>query len=141
MLCEKIVNIKFSKTMKKSLNKNIRKLFAIILTCGFGWLVSYLVINFLGEYSMGLIIFLPIVMGVLVTVIGGYMNITNKEELRSVTFIAFSIFCLGLFILYFNGFVIYIVAAPFGFYFTWVGHLIGYYQVVKGKTFIYQRYK
>jgi len=74
-------------------------------------------------------------MGTLVTVIGGYMNITNKEELRSVTFITFSIFCFGLFILYFNGFFVYVFAAPFGFYFTWVGHLIGYYRGIKHKAF------
>jgi len=53
---KKIAIIKFLK-MAKQLNTNIRKLIAIAVTCSFGWLVSYLVINFLGKYSIEFIIF------------------------------------------------------------------------------------
>lgn len=119
--------------MNDNTNTNNRKLLAIFLTCIFSWFFAYLATNVFRDYATGLFIWLPIVLGASATIIYGYKNEVTKRALRLTAFLTLGIFCVGLLTFAFEGIICIAMAAPIGFFFTWIGYLIGY-QIIKNKT-------
>jgi len=119
--------------MNDFVNRNNRKILAIILTCIFSWSFAYLATNVFRDYAVGLFIWLPLVLGASATIIYGYKNEVTKRALRLTAFLTLGIFCLGLLTFAFEGVICIAMAAPIGLFFTWLGYLIGY-QIIKNKT-------
>lgn len=103
---------------------------ATLLLC---WLFSYLAIYVYAKYAFGLFVWLPVVLGAVVTISGGYNMEVEKKELRNISFQALLIFCLGLLVFAFEGIICLVMAAPIGLLFTYIGHLIGF-EIVKSKV-------
>ena len=110
----KIENLKFQ-----------RRPLAIALTCLMAWSFTYLAIYFFKDYALGLFIWLPCVMGIVSTVISGYKNPTLIHELRTTSYIALGIFCLGLLFFAMEGIICIAMAAPLGLFFNWMGYRVG----------------
>lgn len=116
-----------------TLTKNTKRyIISISLTCLIGWLFSYLAIYVWQDYQFGLFIWLPLVMGVVSTVIYGYKNPDALKDLRSSSWVSLIIFCAGLLFFAFEGIICLIMAAPIGLIFSWIGHRIGRMILLEG---------
>ncbi|GAB2988212.1 hypothetical protein GCM10027049_30890 [Mucilaginibacter puniceus] len=109
-----------------------RIIIAVLVTCSFSWIFSYVAITIFANYAVGLFIWLPIVIGISSTVIFGYKNKVNISDCRSVTFFTLFVFCIGLLTFAFEGAICIIMALPIGWLFSFLGHIIGY-QLIKSK--------
>src|SRR5579872_1930129 len=109
--------------IKSSTNKNI--FLAIGVTCAVGWIFSFLAIDVFVNYALGLFIWLPLVMGILSTLLFGYNNNTNRRSCYLVSLYSLLVFCIGLLTFAFEGIICIIMAAPIGLFFNWFGYLIG----------------
>jgi hypothetical protein len=109
-----------------------RKIVAITSTCITGWITTAIIIFYLAQYSFGLFIWLPIVMGAMSTIIYGYNNQGTKKAYRNVSFITIGFFCIGLLFFAMEGVICLLMAAPLGIFFAWIGYLVGY-EVIKNK--------
>ncbi len=104
---------------------NIRAIVSIGLTCLIGWLFSYLAIYVFEDYRLGLFIWLPLVMGVVSTVIYGFKNPIVKDNLRWISLMSLLIFALGMLIMAFEGVICLVMATPTSVFFNIVGYKIG----------------
>jgi hypothetical protein len=111
--------------MRKLSKDNTRSIISISLTCLIGWLASYMAIYIFKDYQFGLFIWLPMVMGVVSTIIYGYKNPKTKEELRNISTKALFIFCIGMLLIAFEGIICIVMAAPIALVFNWIGYRIG----------------
>ena len=102
------------------------------VTCAIGWAFSYLAIYVFEDYAFGLFVWLPFVLGAISTLIYSYKNVTTRKTLRNVSYCTLLFFCFGLLFFAWEGVICLIMAAPIGFFFTWIGHRIGY-EFVKHK--------
>lgn len=114
------------------IRNNKRAIVSIGLTCLIGWLFTYIAVYVFKDYQMGLFIWLPLVMGVVSTVVYGYKNLKVKDSLRRITWVSFGIFCFGLLFLAFEGIICLVMAAPIGILFNWIGYRIGRLILTKG---------
>jgi len=109
-----------------------RDFITVGVTCAIGWVFSYLAIYVFEDYAFGLFVWLPFVLGAISTLIYSYKNVTTRKTLRNISYWTLLFFCLGLLFFAWEGVICLIMAAPIGFFFTWIGHLIGY-EFVKHK--------
>ena len=109
-----------------------RKTFSIVVTCIVGWVCTLLTTVVIKEYTFGLFIWLPIVMGILTTALYGYNNPVGKSAMRDASFIALFIYCCGLLIFAMEGIICLIMAIPLGLLCSYIGYRIGYW-IIKSK--------
>lgn len=105
---------------------SLKALKAVGITCLFSWIFAYLATNVYRDYSFGLFIWLPLILGISSTLIYGFTGFTHRKELRTIAYWTLFIFCLGLLLFAWEGLICLLMAAPIGFFFTWVGYRIGY---------------
>lgn len=105
--------------------KGNRFIAAIVTSCMMGWGFTYLSIEVFQSYSFGLFVWLPLVMGLVSTIIFGYKNLESKPYWRNSAFLGLAIFCLGLFVSAFEGIICLVMAAPIGLFFNFIGYRIG----------------
>jgi hypothetical protein len=120
------------KTNKQTRKIALREILTIGVTCIIGWTFSYLATNIFRDYAWGLFIWLPTVMGIISSLILGYKNEVEKDDLFSIAFISLFVFCGGLLLFAWEGLICVIMALPIGAFFTWVGYRIGY-ALIKSK--------
>jgi hypothetical protein len=120
-----------TETLQSTVTTN-RKIIAIVIPCIFGWGLTFLSTNVYRDYSVGLFIWLPIVMGIVSTMLAAYNNQAERKHLRNISFLTLGIFCLGLLTFAWEGVICLIMAAPLGLLFTYIGHFIGY-LIIEGK--------
>jgi hypothetical protein len=113
-------------------SKNTRGVLAILITCILSWGFTFLGTHVFANYAVGLFIWLPVFIGGLSTVLYGYNNEVTKSDCRVITLFTFFAFFIGLLTFAFEGVICLIMAAPIGFLFTWIGHLLGY-KIIKSK--------
>ena len=114
-----------SPTLK--LKFSLQQAFSIIVSCLFGWICSYLATNIYKNYTFGLFIWLPFVLGATSTFIHAYKNQTKRLTLRNNAYLTLLIFCLGLLLFAWEGLICLLMAAPIGLFFTYIGFLVGYF--------------
>lgn len=113
--------------INRNTNKfNTRALIAIGLTAIICWAFAFLATNILKDYTIGLFIWLPFVLGATSTLIYGYNNTTTGLKSFTISLLTLVIFCLGLLVFAWEGIICLIMALPIGFFFTWLGHLAVY---------------
>lgn len=117
---------------------HFRKLFAILFTCLFCWLCTWLSINILNNYAFGLFIWLPFILGTTATVLYGYKMEVSKKAFIQNAFLTLGIYCTGLIVFAIEGIICIALAAPIGILFTWIGCLSGYH-IVKNKAIVNTR--
>lgn len=88
-------------------------------------MVTYLAINILKDYAVGLFVWLPFVLGTTSTLIYGYNNPVPRKKVRNNSYWTLLVFCIGLLFFAWEGVISLIMAAPIGFVFTYLGFLIG----------------
>ncbi len=110
-----------NRTEKNSFNKVL----SILLPCLFGWFVTYLAINILKDYAVGLFVWLPFVLGTTSTLIYSYNNPIPRKKLRNNSYNTLFVYCFGLLFFAWEGVICLIMAAPIGILFTYIGFLIG----------------
>lgn len=115
--------------MVKTNNK--KKIIAISITCIMGWLFAFLTIDVFREYAVGLFIWLPMIMGATSTLLYGYKNDVQKNQLLNVSFNSLLLFCVGLLFFAWEGLICLIMAMPIGLLFMLIGHLIAYQILIK----------
>lgn len=113
--------------------KSIRKFLAIGIPCIIGWFFAIMAIYYFRDYTFGLFIWLPTVLGVQSTMIYGFKNEVNRRVLRNISYITLAVFSLGLLTFAMEGIICILMAAPVGLLFTYIGHWIGY-VIIKGKV-------
>ncbi|NJN33693.1 MAG: hypothetical protein HC817_04980 [Saprospiraceae bacterium] len=84
------------------------------------------------DYQLGLFIWLPMVMGIVSTIIFGYKNPKTKDELRIISTKALLVFCIGMLLIAFEGIICLLMAAPIALVFNWIGYRIGHLILTKG---------
>ena len=109
-----------------------RQVLAVIITCAIGWIFTVLAIDIFAQYSFGLFIWLPVMLGALSTIILGYKNETTKPQCRNTAYSTLLVYCLGLLVFAFEGVICLIMAAPIGLLFVWIGYRLGY-AIIKSK--------
>jgi CHASE2 domain-containing sensor protein len=109
----------------------MRKIIAIALPCVAGWICTYLAIYFFQDYALGLFILLPIVMGIMSTLITTYHSSLPKGKLFTYSILSLLFYCLGIFLLAWDGAICIIMALPIGLVFNLAGVAIGYIFVSK----------
>jgi hypothetical protein len=65
--------------------KIIRKPLAIGIPCVTGWIFAIMAIYYFRDYSYGLFIWLPAVLGALSTMIYGFQNIVYRKVFRNIS--------------------------------------------------------
>lgn len=103
-----------------------QKILSIALPCILGWTFAYLATNVFKDYSFGLFIWLPLVLGATSTLILSYKNPVPRKELRNNSYWTLLIFCVGLLAFAWEGIICLAMAAPLGFLFTYLGFIIGH---------------
>ena len=78
------------------------------------------------DYAGGLFVWLPIVLGILSTLLYGRNSIPTKAKLRRAALETLLVFSCGLVLFAFDGVICIVMAVPIGWLFTWVGYRIGY---------------
>ena len=120
-------------TAEKTISsKSIRKLLAIGIPCVIGWFFAIMAIFYFKDYTFGLFIWLPAVLGALATLIYGFQNDVDRKVLRNVSYLTLGIFSIGLLTFAMEGIICILMAAPIGLLFTYIGHWIGY-AIIKSK--------
>ena len=122
-------------TLTQKLSK--QKLLSIALTCLPCWIFAYLATNVFRDYSFGLFVWLPFVLGAASTLIFTYKNSAPRKQVRNNAYLALLVFCLGLLAFAWEGIICLVMAAPIGFVFTYFGFLIGFHfsnSIFKGQT-------
>jgi hypothetical protein len=121
-------------TVERSIStKSIRKLLAIGIPSVIGWLFAIMAIYYFRDYTFGLFIWLPTVLGALSAMIYGFKNDVDRKILRNISYITLAVFSLGLLTFAMEGIICILMAAPVGLPFTYIGHWIGY-LIIKRKT-------
>lgn len=115
-------------------NRSNRAILSVALSFITGWGFAYLATNVFRDYSFGLFIWLPFVLGAVSTLLYGYRNKTSKRQLSNISMITLFIFCFGLLFFAWEGIVCMVMALPIGLLFTYIGHLIGYTLLKKNLT-------
>ena len=105
---------------------SLQKILSITLPCILGWIFSYLATNVFRDYTYGLFVWLPLVLGATSTLILAYKNPTARKTLRNNAYLTLLIFCLGLLFFAWEGIICLLMAAPIGFMFTYFGFLVGH---------------
>jgi len=113
-------------------SKTIRKLLAIGIPCVIGWFFAIMAIYFFRDYTFGLFIWLPAVLGALSTMIYGFQNVVVRKVLRNISYATLGVFSLGLLTFAMEGIICILMAAPVGLLFVYIGHWIGY-AIIKSK--------
>jgi hypothetical protein len=103
-----------------------QQLVSIVIPCLFGWAFAYLAINIYEDYSFGLFVWLPIVLGATSTLIFSFKNVVERKKLRNNAYLTLLFFCIGLLAFAWEGIICLIMAAPIGILFTYLGYLIGF---------------
>jgi len=111
---------------------NQRAIIAIGLTALLGWAFAFLATNIFRDYSFGLFIWLPFVLGATSTLLYGYNNTVVRPKLFNISLLTLLVFCLGLLVFAWEGLICLIMALPIGLFFTWLGHWVGY-KIIKSK--------
>jgi hypothetical protein len=109
-----------------------RAIYAIVITSILSWAFAFLATNIYQDYTFGLFIWLPFVLGAVSTLIYGYNYTNNRKRLYIVSFLTLVIFCFGLLIFAWEGVICLIMALPVGLFFMWLGHMVGY-KIIKSK--------
>ncbi|HTB06260.1 MAG TPA: SRPBCC family protein [Bacteroidia bacterium] len=109
-----------------------RRIFAIAITCIVGWICAYLATNVFRDYALGLFIWLPMVMGIITTLILGMNSPVSRQDLCYTSMGALGVFCVGMLGFAWEGIICLLMAAPIGLFFNFIGHRIGYY-IIKNK--------
>lgn len=112
---------------------NQRAFIAISLTCLICWAFAFLATNIFRDYTYGLFIWLPFVLGATSTLIYGFNNTTQRNKLFNVSLLTLIVFCLGLLTFAWEGIICLLMAFPIGLFFTWFGHWVAY-KIIKNKT-------
>lgn len=113
-------------------SKSIRKLLAIGIPCVIGWFFAIMAIYYFRDYTFGLFIWLPAVLGALSTMIYGFQNVVDRKVLRNISYATLGVFSLGLLTFAMEGIICILMAAPVGLLFVYIGHWIGY-AIIKSK--------
>jgi hypothetical protein len=110
-----------------------KKLLAIVIPCVVGWGFAYLALDVYKDYSFGLFVWLPMVMGMLSTFIHGSNVKLKRRELWKTSVITLSIFCVGLLSFAWEGVICILMALPIGLLFNYAGHMLAYFFLDNGK--------
>jgi hypothetical protein len=116
--------------IKTPLLGNKRAIVSIAITCVIGWICAYMAVKVFVDYALGLFIWLPVVMGIVTTILYSYDRPANRRSCIYLSFLALTFFCVGLLAFAFEGLICVIMAAPIGALFNFIGSLIGL-QIVK----------
>jgi hypothetical protein len=116
----------------KAISPFYRKIISIAIPCALGWVMTFLATNFFRDYTFGLFIWLPLVMGAVSAIILGYKNEVSRWTYAYISFLILVIFCLGLLTFAWEGVICLIMAAPPGLLLIFIGSFIGH-RIVKGK--------
>jgi hypothetical protein len=104
----------------------IQKVISIAFPCLIGWAFTYLATFVYQHYAWGLFIWLPLVMGIISTLILGFKNPIGRVAHRTNIFLTVAIFFTGLLFFAYDGIICLLMAAPVGLLFMYLGYLIGY---------------
>jgi len=105
----------------------MKKVVVLLLTCIPAWACTYLAVHVFTDYSFGLFMWLPFVIGCVTTLIYGYKNpVATRIGLRNTSYLTLLVFSAGLLFFAWEGVVCLVMAAPIGILFTWIGYRTGY---------------
>lgn len=119
----------FGSILTENLQK--RKWIAVFTTVTVCLLLLILAIYGLGEYGIAIFVLIPLLLGMLSTIILGYSIDISLKQARHIGFLTLLFFTCGLIIFALEGLICIAMAAPFGIILTWVGTLIGYVLIKK----------
>jgi hypothetical protein len=119
----------FGSILTENLQK--RKWIAVFTTVTVCLLLLILAIYGLGEYGIAIFVLIPLLLGMLSTIILGYSMDISLKQARHIGFLTLLFFTCGLIIFALEGLICIAMAAPFGIILTWVGTLIGYVLIKK----------
>lgn len=119
-------------TKNISNSKTIRKLLAIGIPYVIGWFFAITAIYYFRDYTFGLFIWLPAVLGALATMIYGFQNLVDRKILRNISYTTLAVFSIGLLTFAMEGIICILMAAPVGILFVYIGHWIGY-AIIRSK--------
>jgi hypothetical protein len=105
---------------------NKKKILSIILPCLIGWTFSYLATNIYKNYTFGLFVWLPFVLGSTSTLILSFNNCVERKELRNNSYWTLFVFSIGLLFFAWEGIICLLMAFPIGIIFTYFGFLAGH---------------
>ena len=107
--------------VKKTINKEFRsKLLAISLTCLPAWVFTYLALTSFKDYAWGLFVWLPLIMGVVTTLILHFTNY-QKSITYNIPLQAMGFFGLGLLFFAMEGLLCIIMVAPLSLLANFIG--------------------
>lgn len=107
-------------------NHRKRKWIAITISLIFAGGFTVWGIYGIGEYGLALFIFTPLLLGALPTILYGLKKELRKMEAWQLSLLTVTIFMAVLAICAMEGAICIAMAAPFAFFLSWVGSLIGY---------------
>jgi hypothetical protein len=103
-----------------------QKIYSILLPSFFGWICSYLATNIYKDYTLGLFIWLPFVLGASSTLILSYKNTEDRNKLRNNAYVTLFTFSIGLLFFAWEGLICLVMALPIGFTSTYLGFLVAH---------------
>lgn len=109
-----------------------QKFVTVGLTSILCWGFAFLATNIFRNYTFGLFIWLPFVLGATSTLLYGYNKAIGRKALFNNSLLTLLIFCLGMLTFAWEGLICMVMALPIGLFFTWLGHWVGY-QILKNK--------
>jgi hypothetical protein len=101
-----------------------QKILSVLVPCSFGWACTYFSTDVLRAYSYGLFLWLPFVIGATSTLIYGHKKQEPGKKVRNNAYLTLLIFCIGLLLFAWEGFICVIMAAPIGLLLTYLGYLV-----------------
>jgi hypothetical protein len=102
-----------------------QRIISILIPCILGWALSFLATNIYRNYSLGLFVWLPFVMGATSTLILSYNNSVQRKVLRNNAYFTLFAFSCGLLFFAWEGLICLLMAFPIGLLFTYLGFLAG----------------
>lgn len=105
-------------------NNLSRRTLSILVPSVFGWIFTYLATDIYKEYSYGLFVWLPFVIGAASTLIYGYKKGATRKTARNNAYFTLLVFCIGPLFFAWEGIICMVMAAPIGLLFTYFGYLI-----------------
>ncbi|TAH01427.1 MAG: hypothetical protein EAZ16_11805 [Sphingobacteriales bacterium] len=102
-----------------------QRIISVLIPCILGWALSFLATNIYRNYSLGLFVWLPFVMGATSTLILSYNNSVQRKALRNNAYFTLFVFSCGLLFFAWEGLICLLMAFPIGLLFTYLGFLAG----------------
>ena len=101
------------------------------LTSSICWACTYLAFNIFNNYTVGLFVWLPLVMGATSTLMMGFRKNDPQHLSFAVPFNTLIIFCIGVSLWGMDGLIYLVMAFPIGVLFDWIGFMLAKYFLEK----------